>query len=245
MRFTSAVSILALATFGAAIPYYNGNVGQVIGSPVYVPITPQYPSYPGGSNGGNWNNGSNGNGSNGNGNTGNGSNGNNGSGNNGSNGSGNNGAGNNGSNGSGNNGSGNNGAGNNGSNGSGNNGAGNNGSNGSGNNGSGSQAPAGGPVGNPADCGLKPGQVAALTPLVAELKLVRTVDDLKHLTKQITDLLANTLQEDATSSILNIVDSLVAGLGLGGLNLKPAVDSVTSILRKQVPCLLDTLLPKP
>ncbi|KAJ2415990.1 hypothetical protein GGF47_005469, partial [Coemansia sp. RSA 2524] len=102
-----------------------------------------------------------------------------------------------------------------------------------------------GQVGKPEDCGLKPGQKAALTPLVGELKLTRTVDDLKHLTKQITDLLANTLQEDATSSILNVVDSLVAGLGLGGLDLKPAVDSITSILRKQVPCLLDTLLPKP
>ncbi|PIA17231.1 hypothetical protein COEREDRAFT_86231 [Coemansia reversa NRRL 1564] len=103
----------------------------------------------------------------------------------------------------------------------------------------------GGPIGNPADCGLRPGQKAALTPLLRELKLTRTVDDLKHLTHQITDLLADTLQEDAVSSLLNVVDSLVAGLGLGGLDLQPAVDSVTSILRKQVPCLVDTLLPKP
>ncbi|KAJ2657197.1 hypothetical protein IW148_005304 [Coemansia sp. RSA 1199] len=157
---------------------------------------------------------------------------------NGSNGNGSNG---NGSNGNGSNGNGSNG---NGSNGNGSNG---NGSNGSGSNGSGSNGSGGseGQVGKPDDCGLKPGQKAALTPLVGELKLTRTVDDLKHLTKQITDLLANTLQEDATSSILNVVDSLVAGLGLGGLDLKPAVDSITSILRKQVPCLLDTLLPKP
>ncbi|KAJ2237978.1 hypothetical protein H4R99_001699 [Coemansia sp. RSA 1722] len=222
MRFISAVTLLALASFGAAMPNYSGNVGQIIGSPGYVPVVPGYPTYPGGGSNGSGNNGSNGSGNNGSGNNGNGSNGN-------------------GSNGSGNNGNGSNG---NGSNGNGSNGNGS-GSNGSGNAGNGSQAPSGGPVGNPADCGLKPNQVAALTPLVSELKLVRTVDDLKHLTKQITDLLADTLQEDATSSILNIVDSLVAGLGLGGLNLKPAVDSVTSILRKQVPCLLDTLLPKP
>ncbi|KAJ2561077.1 hypothetical protein GGH12_004275 [Coemansia sp. RSA 1822] len=154
----------------------------------------------------------------------------------------------NGSNGNGSNGNGSNGNGN-GSNGNGSNGNGSNGngSNGSGSNGSGSNGSGGseGQVGKPDDCGLKPGQKAALTPLVGELKLTRTVDDLKHLTKQITDLLANTLQEDATSSILNVVDSLVAGLGLGGLDLKPAVDSITSILRKQVPCLLDTLLPKP
>ncbi|KAJ2678834.1 hypothetical protein GGI25_002026 [Coemansia spiralis] len=132
----------------------------------------------------------------------------------------------------------------NGSNGSGSNGS---GSGGSGSNGSGSSGsgPSGGAVGNAKDCGLSPGQVSALTPLVDELQLTRTVDDLKHLTKQITDLLADTLQESAVSSILNIVDSLVAGLGLGGLDLKPAVDGVTSILRKQVPCLLDTLLPKP
>ncbi|KAJ1666091.1 hypothetical protein IW140_003680 [Coemansia sp. RSA 1813] len=150
-----------------------------------------------------------------------------------------------GSNGSGNNGAGNNGSGNNG-NGSGNNGngSGGNGSNGNGSGGSGS-GPSGGQVGKPADCGLSPGQTAALTPLVNELQLTRTVDDLKHLTKQITDLLADTLQESAVSSILNIVDNVVAGLGLGGLDLKPTVDSVTSILRKQVPCVLDTLLPKP
>ncbi|KAJ2664349.1 hypothetical protein IWW48_000867 [Coemansia sp. RSA 1200] len=146
--------------------------------------------------------------------------------------------------GSGNGGSGNNGGGNNGNGSNGNNGSNNNG-NGSNGNGSNGGGPAGGQAGNPTDCGLSPGQVAALAPLVNELQLTRTVDDLKHLTKQITDLLANTLQESATSSILNIVDSVVAGLGLGGLDLKPTVDSVTSILRKQVPCLLDTLLPKP
>ncbi|KAJ2806629.1 hypothetical protein H4R20_001611 [Coemansia guatemalensis] len=146
----------------------------------------------------------------------------------------------NGSNGNGSNGNGSNG---NGSDGSGSNG---NGSNGSGSNGSGSNGGgSGSQIGNPSDCGLKPGQKAALTPLVDELKLTQTVDDLKHLTHQITDLLADTLQEDAVSSLLNVVDSLVAGLGLGGLDLKPAVDSVTSILRKQVPCLVDTLLPKP
>ncbi|KAJ2478974.1 hypothetical protein EV174_004146 [Coemansia sp. RSA 2320] len=105
--------------------------------------------------------------------------------------------------------------------------------------------PSGGQIGKPSDCGLKPGQVAALTPLVSELKLVRTVDDLKHLVHQITNLVGDTLQEDAVSSILNVVDTLVASLGLGGLNLKPAVDSLTSILYKQVPCLVDTLLPKP
>ncbi|KAJ2855807.1 hypothetical protein J3B02_001970 [Coemansia erecta] len=220
MRFISAVTLLALASFGAAMPNYSGNVGQIIGSPGYVPVVPGYPTYPGHVGSGNGSNGSGSNGSNGSGSNGSGSNGNGSSGN--------------GSNGSGSNGSGNTGSGSNGS-----------GSNGSVSAGNGSQAPAGGPVGIAADCGLKPGQVAALTPLVSELKLVRTVDDLKHLTKQITDLLADTLQEDATSSILNVVDSLVAGLGLGGLNLKPAVDSVTSILRKQVPCLLDTLIPKP
>ncbi|KAJ2157814.1 hypothetical protein GGF46_004235 [Coemansia sp. RSA 552] len=143
-------------------------------------------------------------------------------------------------------GGGNGGAGNGGNNGG--NGGNNNGGNGGNNNGgSGGNNNGGsnGQVGNPENCGLSPGQKSALTPLVEELKLTRTVDDLKHLTKQITDLLANTLQEDAVSSILNVVDSLVGGLGLGGLDLKPAVDSVTSILRKQVPCLLDTLLPKP
>ncbi|KAJ1726884.1 hypothetical protein LPJ61_004895 [Coemansia biformis] len=135
-----------------------------------------------------------------------------------------------------------------GSNGSGSNGSGSNGSgsNGSGSNGSGSNGSGSNGSGSGADvCGLRAGQKAALTPLVAELKLTRTVDDLKQLVHQITDLLADTLQQNAISSILNIVDSAVAGLGLGGLDLKPAVDNVSSILRKQVPCLVDTLLPKP
>ncbi|KAJ1741233.1 hypothetical protein LPJ78_002021 [Coemansia sp. RSA 989] len=205
MRFITVASLAVAAASVAASPYaapnYGGNIAQIIGSPLNVPIPPvvgyPVPAYPGGGAG----NGSNGNGSNGNGSNGNGSNGS-------------------GSNGSGSNGS---------------------GSSGSGSNGSGSN----GQVGDPSNCGLKPGQKAALTPLVEELKLTRTVDDLKHLTKQITDLLGDTLQEDATTSILKTVDNLVAGLGLGGLDLKPAVDSVTSILRKQVPCLLDTLLPKP
>ncbi|KAJ2697739.1 hypothetical protein H4218_003769 [Coemansia sp. IMI 209128] len=222
MRYISAITLLALAACASAAPAanYGGNTAVVIAPPVVYPGA----AYP---HGGGWNPG-NGNG-NGNGSTGNG----NGSGN-GSNGNGN------GSNGNGNNGS--NGNGNNGSNGNGNNG---NGSNGNGSNGNGGNGPASGPVGTAANCGLKPGQVSALTPLVEELKLTRTVADLKHLTKQITDLLGDTLQESAVSSLLNVVDSLVAGLGLGGLNLKPAVDSVTSILYKQVPCLLDTLLPSP
>ncbi|KAJ2019126.1 hypothetical protein GGI06_002592 [Coemansia sp. S85] len=227
MRYISAITLLALAACASAAPAanYGGNTAVVIAPPVVYPGA----AYP---HGGGWNPGNgngNGNGSTGNGNgSGNGSNGN---------GNGSNGSGNNGSNGNGNNGSNGNGSNGNGSNG--------NGSNGNGSNGNGGNGPASGPVGTAANCGLKPGQVSALTPLVEELKLTRTVADLKHLTKQITDLLGDTLQESAVSSLLNVVDSLVAGLGLGGLNLKPAVDSVTSILYKQVPCLLDTLLPSP
>ncbi|KAJ1671998.1 hypothetical protein GGF44_000971 [Coemansia sp. RSA 1694] len=217
MRYFSAITLLAIAACGSAAPYanYGGNTGVIIAPPVLVPGT----AYP---HGGGWNNNGNGNGSNGNGNGSTGSNGGNGSTGNGN--------------------------GSNGSNGNGNNGSNGNGSNGNGSNGNGSSGgngPASGPVGTASNCGLKPGQVSALTPLVAELKLTRTVADLKHLTKQITDLLGDTLQESAVSSLLNVVDSLVAGLGLGGLNLKPAIDSVTSILYKQVPCLLDTLLPSP
>ncbi|KAI9501485.1 hypothetical protein BX070DRAFT_236378 [Coemansia spiralis] len=221
MRFITITAAFALVSFVAAAPHYAGDVTQVIGLPVITPPVIPYPigSYP----------------SSGSGNSGSGSgSGGSGSGNSGSNGGGSNGG--NGSSGNGSSGNGSNGSGSNGS------GSGGSGSNGSGSSGSG---PSGGAVGNAKDCGLSPGQVSALTPLVDELQLTRTVDDLKHLTKQITDLLADTLQESAVSSILNIVDSLVAGLGLGGLDLKPAVDGVTSILRKQVPCLLDTLLPKP
>ncbi|KAJ2860680.1 hypothetical protein GGH94_005371 [Coemansia aciculifera] len=215
MRYISAITLLALAACASAAP--TANYGGNTGVVVLPPVVFPGATYPGSTYPhGNGNGNGNGNNGNGNGNNGNG---------NGSNGNGN------GSNGSGNNGS------NSG------NGNGNNGSNGNGsNNGNG---PATSPVGTAANCGLKPGQVSALTPLVEELKLTRTVADLKHLTKQITDLLGDTLQESAITSLLNVVDSLVAGLGLGGLNLKPAIDSVTSILYKQVPCLLDTLLPSP
>ncbi|KAI8320952.1 hypothetical protein GQ54DRAFT_298281 [Martensiomyces pterosporus] len=242
MRIVIVLSSLALASCVAAAPSYAGNVAQVVGgAPVAIPAPaiPPVAGYPYGGHGGNGGPGGYG------GNSGPGEYGGNGGpggyGGNGGSGSGSHhggGSGGSGSPGSGGHGSGGNGNGNGNGGGSGGNGSGGNGG-GSGGNGS------GGPIGNPADCGLKPGQVAALTPLVEELKLTTTVDDLKHLVHQITNLLGDTLQEDAVSSILNIVDSLVAGLGLGGLNLKPAVDSLSSIIYKQVPCLVDTLLPKP
>ncbi|KAJ2326246.1 hypothetical protein IWW51_002377 [Coemansia sp. RSA 2702] len=176
--------------------------------------------------------GNNGNGGNGNGNGGNGNG--NGNGGNGNGGNGNGGNGNGNGNGSGGNGAGD---GNNNS-GSGNNGSGGNG----GNSGSGSGSDAGSGSGV---CGLTADQVAALTPLLKKLGLADTGNEVKKLVKNIVLGLGDILNSDTITQLLSTVDKLVDGLGLGGLDAKPAVDEVISILRNQVPCLLNTLVPLP
>lgn len=94
-------------------------------------------------------------------------------------------------------------------------------------------------------CGLQPGQVSALTPLLKELGLAKTGDSIKQLVDNIVFALGDLLSSDGITQLLGTVDDLVKGLGLGGLDVKPAVDEVVSILRIQVPCLLNTLLPLP
>ncbi|KAJ2111938.1 hypothetical protein IW146_004987 [Coemansia sp. RSA 922] len=169
--------------------------------------------FPGGGNG-SGNNG-NGNGHNGNGN-GNGNNGNgNGNGNSG-NGDGSNGNGD-GSNGNGNNGGGN-GDGNNGG------GMGNSGGNGKGNNGGSNGSGRG-------VCGLSRGQVAALTPLLKKLGLAQTGNEVKKLVNNIVQSLGDLLSSEGITQLLGTVDQLINGLGLGGLDVKPGVDEIVSILR--------------
>ncbi|KAJ2049495.1 hypothetical protein H4S04_003189 [Coemansia sp. S16] len=183
--------------------------------------------FPGGGNG-SGNNG-NGNGHNGNGN-GNGNNGNgNGNGNSG-NGDGSNGNGD-GSNSNGNNGGGN-GDGNNGG------GMGNSGGNGKGNNGGSNGSGRG-------VCGLSRGQVAALTPLLKKLGLAQTGNEVKKLVNNIVQSLGDLLSSEGITQLLGTVDQLINGLGLGGLDVRPGVDEIVSILRNQVPCLLNTLVPLP
>ncbi|KAJ2799654.1 hypothetical protein H4R21_003476 [Coemansia helicoidea] len=94
-------------------------------------------------------------------------------------------------------------------------------------------------------CGLAPWQVAALSPLLKQLGLANTGDEIKNLVNNIVLGLGDLLDSDGIKQLLGTVDRLVNGLGLGGLDTRPAVGEVVSILRNQVPCLLNTLLPLP
>ncbi|ORX72626.1 hypothetical protein DL89DRAFT_264844 [Linderina pennispora] len=108
----------------------------------------------------------------------------------------------------------------------------------------------GGPGGNGSNsgggvCGLSPTQVSALTPLLKKLGLAPTVNEVKNVVDNIVFSLGDLLGSEGISQLLGAVNSLVKDLGLGGLDARPAVNEVISILRNQVPCLLNTLLPLP
>ncbi|KAJ1739439.1 hypothetical protein LPJ79_002014 [Coemansia sp. RSA 1821] len=138
----------------------------------------------------------------------------------------------------------------NGSGGSGNNNGGSNGNNpGAGNNNS-STGNSGSGTGSSSNsgsgiCGLTEDQVSALTPLLKKLGLAQTGDEIKELVRNIVFGVGDILESDTITQLLDTVDKLVNSLGLGGLDTKPAVDEVVSVLRNQVPCLLNTLLPLP
>ncbi|KAJ2851166.1 hypothetical protein IWW36_001304 [Coemansia brasiliensis] len=228
MRFSLSFAAFSLASLVAASPVVlrRGVVSEVNAHAHYVPdFIPTYPSgglpgghFPGGSSPGN-----------------NGGNGNNGNGGNGNNGNGNNGNGNNGNGGNGDNGNGNNG---NGDNGNGNNGNGDNGDNGSGSNGSGGKNA----------CGVTPGQISALTPLLNKLGLSTTVDGVKQLVDKLINSVDGLLESpgvNGSGGLVDLVNNVVKGLLGQPLDLHNTVDALTSILENQVPCLLDTLLPKP
>ncbi|KAJ2157818.1 hypothetical protein GGF46_004239 [Coemansia sp. RSA 552] len=87
--------------------------------------------------------------------------------------------------------------------------------------------------------------VSALTPLLKKLGLADTGNEIKKLVKNIVYGVGDILGSDTITQILGTVDKIVDSLGLGGLDTKPAVDEVISVLRNQVPCLLNTLLPLP
>ncbi|KAJ1668972.1 hypothetical protein GGF38_002616, partial [Coemansia sp. RSA 25] len=129
-----------------------------------------------------------------------------------------------------------NGSGNNGGNGNGN-GTGNNGGGNGNNGGSGNGNGSGNSV-----CGLTRNQVAALTPLLKKLGLAQTGNEVKKLVNNIVQSLGDLLSSEGITQLLGTVDKLIGGLGLAGLDLKPGVDEIVSVLRNQVPCLLNTLL---
>ncbi|KAJ1924476.1 hypothetical protein EC988_010397, partial [Linderina pennispora] len=65
-----------------------------------------------------------------------------------------------------------------------------------------------------------------------------------HLTDAVGDLLESPAI-NGPEGVSGIVSNLVNGLLGSPLDLSNTLDAVSSILYNQVPCLLDTLLPKP
>ncbi|KAI9479677.1 hypothetical protein BX667DRAFT_186963 [Coemansia mojavensis] len=131
----------------------------------------------------------------------------------------------------------------NGNNGNGNNGDGGNGDNGSGNNGNGSNG-----NGGLNACGVTPGQISALTPLLNKLGLSTTVDGVKQLVDKVVNSVGGLLESpgvNGSGGLIDLVSNVVKGLLGQPLDLHNTVDALTSILENQVPCLLDTVLPKP
>ncbi|KAJ1770742.1 hypothetical protein IW140_003678 [Coemansia sp. RSA 1813] len=111
------------------------------------------------------------------------------------------------------------------------------GSGGSGGSGSGTNA-----------CGVTPGQISALTPLLDKLGLSTTVDGVKKLVKNILSGVDGLLAGPAVNGsggLIDTVNNLVKGLLGEPLDLHNTVTALVSILQNQVPCLLDTALPKP
>ncbi|KAJ2539044.1 hypothetical protein EV175_006392 [Coemansia sp. RSA 1933] len=110
----------------------------------------------------------------------------------------------------------------------------------------GGSAPGGGAGSNA--CGVTPDQISALTPLLNKLGLSTTVDGVKKLVKNILSGVDGLLAGPAVNGsggLIDTVNNLVKGLLGEPLDLHNTVTALVSILQNQVPCLLDTVLPKP
>ncbi|KAJ2664353.1 hypothetical protein IWW48_000871 [Coemansia sp. RSA 1200] len=97
-------------------------------------------------------------------------------------------------------------------------------------------------------CGVTPDQISALTPLLNKLGLSTTVDGVKKLVKNILSGVDGLLAGPAVNGnggLVDLVNNLVKGLLGQPLDLHNTVTALVSILQNQVPCLLDTVLPKP
>ncbi|KAJ2870846.1 hypothetical protein GGH93_005274 [Coemansia aciculifera] len=97
-------------------------------------------------------------------------------------------------------------------------------------------------------CGVTPNQISALTPLLNKLGLSTTVDGVKQLVDKLLLSVGGLLESpgvNGSGGLVDLVNNLVKGLLGQPLDLHNTVDAVTQILEKQVPCLLDTVLPKP
>ncbi|KAJ2451590.1 hypothetical protein EV183_003520 [Coemansia sp. RSA 2336] len=97
-------------------------------------------------------------------------------------------------------------------------------------------------------CGVTPGQISALTPLLNKLGLSTTVDGVKQLVDKLVNSVGGLLESPGVNGgggLIDLVNNVVKGLLGQPLELHNTVDALTSILENQVPCLLDTVLPKP
>ncbi|KAJ1813585.1 hypothetical protein GGH91_006401, partial [Coemansia sp. RSA 2671] len=90
--------------------------------------------------------------------------------------------------------------------------------------------------------------ISALTPLLNKLGLSTTVDGVKQLVDKLLFSVGGLLESpgiNGRGGLIDLVNNLVKGLLGQPLDLHNTIDAVTSILENQVPCLLDTVLPKP
>ncbi|KAJ2306868.1 hypothetical protein H4R23_003713 [Coemansia sp. Cherry 401B] len=90
--------------------------------------------------------------------------------------------------------------------------------------------------------------ISALTPLLDKLGLSTTIDGVKQLVDNLLDSVGGLLESpgiNGSGGLIDVVNNLVQGLLGTPLDLHNTVDALTSILENQVPCLLDTVLPKP
>ncbi|PIA17234.1 hypothetical protein COEREDRAFT_14721 [Coemansia reversa NRRL 1564] len=97
-------------------------------------------------------------------------------------------------------------------------------------------------------CGVTPGQISALTPLLNKLGLSTTVNGVKQLVDKLLYSVGDLLESpgiNGRGGLVDTVSDLVRGLLGQPLDLHNTVDALTEILETQVPCLLDTVLPKP
>ncbi|KAJ2801787.1 hypothetical protein H4R21_002666, partial [Coemansia helicoidea] len=90
--------------------------------------------------------------------------------------------------------------------------------------------------------------ISALTPLLNRLGLSTTVNGVKQLVDKVLNSVGGLLESPGINGgggLIDVVSNLVNGLLGSPLDLHNTVDALTQILEKQVPCLLDTVLPKP
>ncbi|KAJ2724838.1 hypothetical protein GGI07_001691 [Coemansia sp. Benny D115] len=97
-------------------------------------------------------------------------------------------------------------------------------------------------------CGVTPDQISALTPLLNKLGLSTTVDGVKELVNNLAYSTGELLQSpgiNGKGGAVDLVNNVSKGLLGETLDLHNTVDFTGILLKEQIPCLLDTVAPKP